>query len=121
MSEQTTWKDPSNRNRLVGDLNRFAFRLFGQVCDERPDNSLFLSPSSIVTALAMVHLGAEGQTRGEFETAIGYSLPENKRRQAFRELVGATRVDGVEFHSANRLWGQPSYPFFEEFLRTALE
>src|SRR5262245_15631453 len=100
MSETNVWKDPSNRIRLVGDLNRFAFRLFGQVCGEQADDSLFMSPSSIATALAMAHLGAAGQTGDELATVLGDSLAEDKCRRAFRELAGATGAGGVEFRSA---------------------
>lgn len=117
MESQATWKDPSNRIRLVGGLNRFAFQLFQQLCDNQPDGNLFLSPSSVATTLAMAHLGANGRTRDELASVLGYTLPEEKRREAFRELAAATRVGGVEFRSANRLWGQASYQFLEDFLQ----
>ena len=121
MSAETTWKDPSNRIRLVGGLNRFAFRLFQQLCEEQPDGNLFLSPSSVGTALAMTHLGANGKTEEELASLLGYSMPEEKRRKAFRELTETTRTGGVEFRSANRLWGQDSYDFLDDFLHATQE
>lgn len=121
MPEETTRKDPSNRIRLVGDLNRFAFRLFLQLCEEQPRGNLFLSPSSVATSLAMTHLGASGKTREELATLLGFSLPDEKRRKAFRELAEVTRTGGVEFHSANRLWGQASYHFLDDFLHAVQE
>ncbi|MCA9235202.1 MAG: serpin family protein [Planctomycetales bacterium] len=121
MESQATWKDPSNRIRLVGGLNRFAFRLFQQLCEEQPCRNLFLSPSSVATALAMTHLGASGDTRDELASLLGYSMPEEKRRKAFRELAESTRTGGVEFRSANRLWGQNSYHFLRDFLNATQE
>ena len=121
MESSASWKDPGNRIRLVGGLNRFAFRLFQQLCQEQPEGNLFFSPSSVSQALAMTHLGANGQTEEELSTLLGYSGPEEKRREAFRELAEATRTGGVEFHSANHLWGQQSYHFLDDFLHGTRE
>ncbi len=120
-NDQKARKYPGNRIRLVGGLNRFAFRLFQQLCEEQPEGNLFLSPSSVAIALAMTHLGTNGKTEDELASLLGYSMPEEKRREAFRELAEATRTGGVEFRSANRLWAQASYHFLDDFLRATRE
>ncbi len=104
-------------DKLVSDSNVFAFRLFAQLAQNEPA-SLFLSPSSISAALAMTYAGAAGETAKEFETALGYSLQGNDLHQAYQELAEVTRTGGIEFRTANRLWGQTGYHFLEEFLRT---
>jgi len=120
MSQETTWTDPSNRIQLVGSMNRFAFRLFEQVCRGRTDN-LFLSPSSISTTLAMTLAGSGGETQDELMASLGFPFSDAKLYEAFRELSECTRTGGVEFRSVNRIWGQSSYSFLADFFRVTRE
>lgn len=50
----------------VSEANgNFAFRLFKELCQDNPDNNVFISPMSISSALAMVLLGAKGNTTAQ--------------------------------------------------------
>ncbi len=121
MYKYKRWTDPSFRIRLANGLNRFAFRMFDRLCAELPRRNLVMSPSGLATLLAMSHLGAKGRTRDELAQVLEYSLDEDKRRRAFRELRESPIPGGIEFRSASRLWGQQSYHFLEEFLHETKE
>ena len=101
--------------QLVHDANHFAFDLFSQIATKSTGN-LFFSPSSVATAMAMAYAGARGETADEMACAMRFSLPNDQLHEAFRELAAVTRTGGVEFHSANRLWGQRGYHFLDQFV-----
>ena len=56
--------------RLTTATSKFAFKLYEQVLKQRSGQNVFISPMSVMLALAMTYNGAEGQTRQAMAKAL---------------------------------------------------
>lgn len=86
--------------------NGFGVRLTEALASANGASNLFVSPTSVSTALLMVAGGAGGETKAAFESTLGVS-PDglSDAAKAFGALNGAlTGAEGVEFLSANGAW-----------------
>ena len=90
---------------LVESCNNFAMSLYSMVSGSHKNNIIF-SPSSLSCALAMTMAGANGETAEEMANTLRLSISADCLHEAFRQLMAETKTGGVEFHIANRLWGQ---------------
>lgn len=52
----------------------FALELFRTLSEEKPDGNIFVSPLSISSALAMVYLGAKGDTAAQMAQVSTQSI-----------------------------------------------
>ncbi|XP_077862480.1 LOW QUALITY PROTEIN: leukocyte elastase inhibitor-like, partial [Saccoglossus kowalevskii] len=82
------------------------------------------SPISISTALAMTHLGARGNTSTQMSQVMRFSeMEESQLHNTFQEfnslLYHMDRPYTIK--SANRLFGQQSYSFLQDFLDASLK
>ena len=105
--------------RLVNANNKFGFDLFKLLSAEGEEN-LFISPASIITALAMTYNGAEDETKAAMEEVLnlkGMSIEE--ANEAFRDLLTVLENPDpkVKLTVANSLWGREGYIFNEDFLK----
>lgn len=106
--------------RLIDANNNLGFKLFRELSAASAGENLFISPSSIITALAMTYNGADGET----QRAMGKTLQLDNMRM---EEVNAAFVDlltilqnpdpKVELTVANSLWVRKGVDFYEEFLK----
>ena len=71
--------------------------------------NIFVSPTSISTALAMVHAGAEGETAAEMARALHY--PDSGLDPAMADLLRRLPIDaeGRLLSIANALWVQKGF------------
>ena len=103
---------------VVAGNNQFAFELYAQLAQEK--GNLFLSPSSISTALAMTYAGARGQTAQEMARTLHFTLESARLNPAFAALLrqwkGEGQSRGYQLSVANALWGQQSFGFLPDFL-----
>jgi len=103
-------------------INAFAVNFYRQIRTDK--GNLFVSPYSIVTALAMTSAGARGDTKSEMEKALCFSLPEDRQHKVFGAMIARYNSEagadgkkrGYELSVANRLFGQQGYKFVPEFL-----
>lgn len=113
----TSEATPAKTSALVDNANQFAFEIYSELAEN--DSNTFLSPYSIHTCLAMVYEGARGETASEMEEALNLPADENLRRPAFADLQKQLNTDReVELKTANALWPQENYPFYEKYLDT---
>ena len=70
-----------DEGQLAADNNAFAFDLYHAV-QEEADNIIF-SPYSITQALAMLYLGADGNTAEQMANMLHYTLPDNTLHTTF--------------------------------------
>jgi serpin B len=105
------------------DNNAFAFDLYGQLRSSghlENDGTLFFSPESISTALAMTYAGARGQTAEEMASTVHFSLAQERLHPALAALLHDLQAEqetkGYRLHTANALWGQKGTPFLPGFL-----
>ncbi|ELR63057.1 Leukocyte elastase inhibitor [Bos mutus] len=136
--------------QLSAANTRFAVDLFLTLTEHNPAGNIFISPFSISSALAMVFLGARGDTAAQMSSALqADSLPPELlgKPSGVSHIWGNHRGQlvpsamGVEIHSgfqslnadinkrgapytlklANRLFGEKSYDFLPEFLASTQE
>ena len=92
--------------KLAQAMNRFAAELFKHLA-EANDGNVFLSPSSIYEALAMLLAGARGETQAEISNALRYTQKEDNLQSDIHDAIQAlrtsTRTGGIEFTQAMRL------------------
>jgi len=116
-------------------INQLGLELFRQVAAASPGGNVVLSPFSIQSALAMTYAGAEGETRTEMARVLHFPADDAPLATDFAVLraeldlmvksgglLAATqagagaKVDTIEWHLANRLFGQTGYQFRDPFV-----
>ncbi len=105
--------------RLVDANNGLGFNMYLQLAEQDPDRNIFISPSSIITALAMAYNGAEGETRAAMEeTLLLKGMTMDEVNAAFADLLTILQNPdpNVELTVANSLWAREGVSFNEDFL-----
>jgi serine protease inhibitor len=91
-------------SRLTAATTKFAFKLYEQI---RTDNNTFVSPASVMLALAMTYNGADGTTRQGMARALeieGMSLEEINGAFADLKAALASTDPKIQLKIANSLW-----------------
>jgi serine protease inhibitor len=111
--------NPEN-NQLPAATSRFAFKLYNQVQKQPVDKNTFISPASVMLALAMTYNGANGKTREAMAQALelqGMSVDEVNR--AFADLK--TALDStdprIKLNIANSLWARNGFALKPAFVQ----
>uniref|UniRef100_H2UBY9 Leukocyte elastase inhibitor n=1 Tax=Takifugu rubripes TaxID=31033 RepID=H2UBY9_TAKRU len=88
----------------------FSLALFRKLSDNDTTANIFYSPFSISSALAMVLLGARGNTAAQ--------MSEDDVHVSFSQLLNELHKENAPYalSVANRLYGEQSYQFVEDFL-----
>ncbi|NXI67316.1 ILEU inhibitor, partial [Anseranas semipalmata] len=92
--------------------SRFALDLFRRVNETNPTGNVFFSPVSVSAALAMVLLGAKGNTEAQVLKTLHFDEVEDihSRFQALTTDINR-RDASYLLRIANRLFGDKSYSF----------
>jgi len=99
------------------DNNDFALAMYGQL-RQRP-GTLFFSPFSIRTALAMTRAGAKGDTAAQMSVALRFSTTDDTQHASVAGLMQRLTAAGgrkYEITVANSLWGQEGVPLQPGFI-----
>jgi serpin B len=97
-------------DRLTAATSRFSFKLYDQILkQQRGEQNTFVSPASVMLALAMTYNGANGTTREAMARALeieGMSL--NDVNRAFAGLKSAVTPNDrkIQLKIANSLWAR---------------
>lgn len=115
-----TLTSPKPDDRLHAATNRFAFKLYDQVSKQRSGPNTFVSPASVMLALAMTYNGADGTTRQAMARTLeleGMSLDEVNR--AFADLKSALKPadSKIQLKIANSLWARNGFNLKPEFVK----
>lgn len=105
--------------RLIEANNGLGFNLFRELTESNPEKNIFISPSSVLTALAMTYNGAEGGTRAAMEKTLQLEeMTMEEVNKAFADLLTILRNPDpkVELTVANSLWAREGVDFHEDFL-----
>ena len=108
---------------LSAGNTKFAFDLYQRQTLPEDDNIIF-SPFSIYTALAMTYLGARGQTKSQMRDVLHFDdVEEEHLHQAFSDILSALNKSeqAYKLYTANRLFGEKTYSFLDEFLAAGLK
>lgn len=107
-------------DRLRAATSRFAFRLYEQIIKQRTGKNTFVSPASVMLALAMTYNGADGTTRQAMARALeieGMSVEDVNR--AFADLKTALNPTDpkIQLKIANSLWARNGFTLRPEFIK----
>ncbi|XP_008047178.2 serpin A9, partial [Carlito syrichta] len=99
----------------------FAFRLYRRLAAEAPHQNVFLSPTSVSTALAMLSLGARSATKTQILQSLGFNLtrtPESAIHEGFQRLVRSLAVPSKDLalRMGSVLFVQKGLPLQARFL-----
>uniref|UniRef100_A0A7M4FIK4 Serpin B10 n=1 Tax=Crocodylus porosus TaxID=8502 RepID=A0A7M4FIK4_CROPO len=104
----------------------FALDIFTKLNESCKGENIFFSPWSISIGLAMVYLGARGNTATEMaEVVSSLKEPEQNETQeihvGFKTLLSAVNKPNknYELKTANRLYEEKTYPLVQRYLRLA--
>lgn len=99
-------------------INTFSFALYQEL--KEGDASLFVSPFSISTCLAMAYGGARGKTANQMADVLGFPLDQNYLLEALgnllKNLSDDTEERAYQLLVANAIWGQKGYPFSPKYV-----
>lgn len=97
----------------------FALKLLKKLGEDNAKN-VFFSPVSLSSALAMVFMGAKGNTAAQMAQALSLSKSGGGGEdvhQGFQSLLSSVNRTGTQYllRTANRLFGEKSYGFDSSF------
>uniref|UniRef100_A0A8C9PSD3 Serpin domain-containing protein n=1 Tax=Spermophilus dauricus TaxID=99837 RepID=A0A8C9PSD3_SPEDA len=97
----------------------FACQVLKMLCQDKPSQNVFFSPLSISSALAMVLLGAKGNTKVQMAQV---SFPEDIHK-GFQMLLTQVNKPGSKYllTTANRLFGEKTCDFLSTFKESCLQ
>ncbi|EKQ67080.1 serine protease inhibitor [Leptolyngbyaceae cyanobacterium JSC-12] len=116
MAQRSTTINP----QLVSANTRFGFKLFSAIANQDANKNVFVSPSSVAIALAMVYNGAAGETQQAIAQTLevqGMSLQALNQANAELKKLLENPDPQVQLAIANSLWAQRGVPFKPEFLQ----
>ncbi|KAM4606600.1 leukocyte elastase inhibitor-like isoform 2-T2 [Polymixia lowei] len=96
----------------------FSLALFKKLIEDNKTGNVFYSPLSISSALAMVLLGARGNTATQMSESLHLHKGLDDVHVSFSKLMSELNqpVASYSLSLANRLYGEQSYQFAEDFL-----
>ena len=107
-------------DRLHAATSRFAFKLYDQIVKQRGAKNTFVSPASVMLALAMTYNGADGTTRQAMARALeleGMTLDEVNG--SFADLKSALNPTDprIQLKIANSLWAKNGFVLRPAFIK----
>ncbi|MDP2956572.1 MAG: serpin family protein [Longimicrobiales bacterium] len=111
----------SGERALITAGNGFAASLLRAVYAAQPDSTVFLSPLSASMALGMTLNGAQGATRDQMRSALGFgSLAMDEVNRSYHDLIDLLRSldPEVDFRLGNALFHRKDFAMEAPFLET---
>ncbi|XP_038191232.1 serpin B9-like [Arvicola amphibius] len=109
-------------NTLSEANGTFAIHVLKLLCQNNPSKNVCYSPVSISSALAMVLLGAKGDTAVQMSQALGLNTKEDIH-QGFQELLGNLNEPSRKYslRTANRLFAESTCKILPTFKESCLQ
>ncbi|XP_014024685.1 leukocyte elastase inhibitor [Salmo salar] len=114
--------EPTDQSSAMASLSSsntaFALELYRTLGQTNTGN-VFISPFSISSALAMVYLGAKGDTAAQMAKVLSFNLTKDVHTD-FQTLNGDINSPSASYimKLANRLYGEKTCNFLTEFLES---
>ncbi|KAL6030831.1 hypothetical protein STEG23_022531 [Scotinomys teguina] len=117
-----TLKRPCIMNSLSVTNGTFAINLLKMLCQNNPSGNVCYSPVSISSALAMVLLGAKGDTATQMSQALGLNTKEDNHG-GFQDLLSNLNEPNRKYslRTANRLFAESTFEFLPIFKESCLK
>jgi serpin B len=111
----------SSESLFTEGNGQFAFNLFREIFTQSEQENIFISPSSVSMALAMLYNGANGETQEQMQIALGLkdlTIDEiNRDNNLLRESLLNADPE-VQLAIANSIWMREGLSFKPEFITT---
>jgi len=98
----------------------FGLDIFKQIASNSPADNVFLSPSSIMVVMAMLHYGARGNTRDQMTRALKFDHFNGQSPYAhFDDIMNSMQRDNgtLELNAANRLFPSNAYSISPQYVQ----
>jgi serpin B len=105
---------------LIDANTRFAFYILQELVFEDRGKNVFISPLSILLALAMTYNGAAGDTKLAMAEALQFTeFDLEELNRGFRDLTASIMAadQEVQISIANSIWYMPGYDVKEDFIQ----
>ena len=109
---------------IVRPDNAFGFKLFSELFGQKPEENIFMSPTSIAMALSMAYNGAAGKTKAAMAKVLGIEgIKLSDVGMANAALLAALRTADpkVQLEIANSLWVRKGLGLSPKFVETNTE
>ncbi|KAK1172457.1 leukocyte elastase inhibitor-like [Acipenser oxyrinchus oxyrinchus] len=112
----------SHIESLSAANTQFTLELFRKINESNSSGNIFFSPLSITAALAMVYLGAKGNTAAQMAKALHFEKTMDVH-SGLQTLSADINKPGASYllKLANRLYGEKTFSFLKEFLESTLK
>ncbi|XP_067086421.1 leukocyte elastase inhibitor [Osmerus mordax] len=102
---------------LSNSNTAFALELFRTLSATSPAGNVFMSPLSISSALAMVYLGAKGDTAAQMKKVLAFGSTKDVHTE-FQTLNAEINSPSASYvlKLANRVYGEQTSDFLPEFV-----
>ncbi|KAM9739152.1 serpin B9-like isoform 2-T2 [Dama dama] len=112
---------PGLMDALCEANGTFALRLLKALCEDDPSGNVFFSPVSLSSVLAMVLLGAKGDTAAQVAQVLSLNT-EKEFHQDFQQLLAELNKPDAQYllTTANRIFGEKTYEFLSTFKELCL-
>ncbi|TAA73319.1 serpin family protein [Planococcus salinarum] len=107
---------------LIAEANNVLGMKLLQDLSAREEGNIFVSPTSLYMALAMVYNGADGATKDEIAQVLeaeGLSAEEMNRANVSLVTKLASDSEDIELNIANSIWVKEGYTFRESFTESS--
>uniref|UniRef100_A0A3B5M1T4 Leukocyte elastase inhibitor n=1 Tax=Xiphophorus couchianus TaxID=32473 RepID=A0A3B5M1T4_9TELE len=100
--------------------SNFSLALLKKLGDKDNTANVFFSPFSISSALAMVLLGARGNTAAQMSETLKTLDVKDDLHSSFSQLLSQLNKSDAPYalNVANRLYGEQSYQFVQDYLES---
>ncbi|KAJ8376546.1 hypothetical protein SKAU_G00071260 [Synaphobranchus kaupii] len=104
---------------LIAANTKFSLDLFKKISESKKTDSVFYSPLSISSALAMVYMGARGNTATQMSESLHFHKADDDIHAGFSKLLSDLNQKGAPYalSLANRLYGEKSFNFEENYIQ----
>ncbi|XP_061093835.1 serpin B6-like [Conger conger] len=101
---------------LTAANTNFSLDLFKKISQSK---NIFYSPLSISSALAMVYMGARGNTATQIAETLHFHKADDDIHAGFSKLMSELNKEAAPYalSLANRLYGEQSYEFVEKYIQ----
>ncbi len=118
--EKTKKVDVKKLSSIIDASNSFAYRLFENLIQNEKGKNVFISPTSIYTALSMAMNGAKGTTYNEMADILGLKSLTRKQinllSKALLESLSNLNPE-IKLNIANSIWIDNSVKAVKKFIK----
>ncbi|XP_055958171.1 leukocyte elastase inhibitor-like [Patella vulgata] len=97
---------------------KFSLDILKTIVSSKPTENIFVSPLSIQTAMAMLHLGTRNNSKAEVEKVLYFDFDSVHGSLGEYLQILNQKQSSYALSSANRVFINNKYKFLEEYLQT---